>query len=93
MKSLNKSDINEIRVFQKPPRLVQFVMEAVCVFFNIKPEWNTAKQMMGDTNFLRKLQEYDADHIPESVIKKLKIYVEHKDFQPAVCKLIFHNQI
>lgn len=40
--------------------------------------------MLGDVNFLKKLQEYDANHIPESTIKKLKPYVEHKDFQPAV---------
>lgn len=53
--------------------------------FNLsRPDWPTAKQMLGDVNFLKKLQEYDANHIPESTIKKLKPYVEHKDFQPAV---------
>lgn len=36
LKSLNKSDVNEIRVFQKPPKLVQFVMEAVCILMNVK---------------------------------------------------------
>lgn len=36
LKSLNKSDVNEIRVFQKPPKLVQFVMEAVCILMNMK---------------------------------------------------------
>lgn len=39
---------------------------------------------MNDVNFLRKLQEYDANRIPETTIKKLKPYVENKDFQPAV---------
>lgn len=29
LEALNKSDINEIRVFNKPPHLVRFVMEAV----------------------------------------------------------------
>lgn len=29
LEALNKSDINEIRVFHKPPHLVRFVMEAV----------------------------------------------------------------
>jgi dynein heavy chain len=43
---------------------------------------------MADINFLKKLQDYDANHIPESVIKKLKPYVEHKDFQPAVSILL-----
>lgn len=29
LKALNKNDINEIKVFNQPPRLVRFVMEAV----------------------------------------------------------------
>ena len=36
LKALNKSDVNEIRVFQKPPKLVQYVMEAVCILLNVK---------------------------------------------------------
>ncbi|KAG5682932.1 hypothetical protein PVAND_012250 [Polypedilum vanderplanki] len=84
LKALNKNDVNEIRVFQKPPKLVQFVMEAVCILLNYKPDWNTAKQMMGDMNFLKRLQEYDANHIPDVIIKKLQPYINHKDFQPAI---------
>lgn len=34
IKSLNKNDINELRVFNKPPKLVQTVMEAVCLLLN-----------------------------------------------------------
>lgn len=37
---------------------------------------------MGDVNFLKRLQEYDKDHIPESTIKKLKVYIDNKDFVP-----------
>lgn len=29
LEALNKNDINEIKVFNKPPHLVRFVMEAV----------------------------------------------------------------
>lgn len=36
LKSLNKTDINELRVFVKPPQLVQVVMEAVCILLNVK---------------------------------------------------------
>lgn len=36
LKALNRNDFNEIRVFQKPPKLVQFVMEAVCILLNVK---------------------------------------------------------
>lgn len=43
---------------------------------------------MSDVNFLKKLQEYDANNIPEATIKKLKPYIENKDFQPAVSSKI-----
>lgn len=39
---------------------------------------------MSDVNFLKKLEDYDKEHIPEAIIKKIKSYVDHKDFQPAV---------
>lgn len=36
LESLNKNDINELKVFQKPPVLVQFVMESVCLLLGSK---------------------------------------------------------
>lgn len=36
LEALNKNDINEIRVFIKPPSLVKFVMEAVCLLMGAK---------------------------------------------------------
>nr|CAH7757603.1 unnamed protein product [Callosobruchus chinensis] len=78
--ALNKNDINEVKVFQKPPKLVQFVMEAVCLLLGAKTDWAAAKSVLGDANFLKKLQEYDKDHISENVLRKLKQYIEHPDF-------------
>ena len=34
--ALDKNDISEIRVFQKPPELVQTVLEAVSILMNTK---------------------------------------------------------
>lgn len=38
--------------------------------------------VLGDTNFLKKLQDYDKDHITDLMLKKLKSYIEHVDFVP-----------
>ena len=37
---------------------------------------------MGDTNFVKKLMEYDKNHIPDLLLRKLKTYVDHPDFVP-----------
>lgn len=34
--ALDKSDISEIKVFNKPPEMVQIVMEAVCILLGAK---------------------------------------------------------
>jgi dynein heavy chain, axonemal len=36
LKAINKNDVTELRVFQRPPRLVQFVMESVCILLGAK---------------------------------------------------------
>ncbi|XP_044766447.1 dynein axonemal heavy chain 6 [Coccinella septempunctata] len=82
LEALNKNDINELKVFQKPPKLVQFVMEAICLLLGAKTDWASAKVVLGDTNFLKRLQDYDKNHIPEKILQKLKHYVENPDFIP-----------
>lgn len=56
---MDKSDISEIRVFQKPPELVLTVMEAICTLFNVRPDWANSKQLLGDPGFLKRLIDYD----------------------------------
>ncbi|XP_061490002.1 dynein axonemal heavy chain 6 isoform X2 [Rhineura floridana] len=80
--SLDKADISEIRVFTKPPDLVMTVMEAICILLNAKPDWATAKQLLGDSNFLKKLLEYDKENIKGQILLKLQKYMNNPDFVP-----------
>ncbi|XP_026758308.2 dynein axonemal heavy chain 6 [Galleria mellonella] len=82
LKALNKADINELKAFQKPPALVRFVMEPVCILLGAKPDWDSTKKLLADVNFIRNLEEYDKDHIPDTTLKKIKVYLTHKDFNP-----------
>jgi dynein heavy chain len=69
--SLSKSDITEVKSFTKPPPAVQTVMEAVCILLEHKPDWDTSKKLLGDSNFMQNLKEYDKDNIPEKSLKKV----------------------
>ncbi|XP_044299896.1 dynein axonemal heavy chain 6 isoform X2 [Varanus komodoensis] len=80
--SLDKADISEIRVFTKPPDLVMTVMEAICILLNAKPDWATAKQLLGDSTFLKKLLEYDKENIKSQILLKLQKYMNNPDFVP-----------
>uniref|UniRef100_A0AAY5EEL4 Dynein heavy chain coiled coil stalk domain-containing protein n=1 Tax=Electrophorus electricus TaxID=8005 RepID=A0AAY5EEL4_ELEEL len=80
--ALDKADIAEIRVFTKPPDLVMTVMEAVCILLNSKTDWASAKQVLGDSNFLKKLTDYDKDNIRPQVLQRLQRYVQNADFVP-----------
>lgn len=82
LNSLDKGDIAEIKVFTKPPDLVMTVMEAVCILLNCKPDWPSAKQLLGDSNFLRRLMDYDKDNIKPQILLKLQKYINNPDFIP-----------
>ncbi|XP_028284655.1 dynein heavy chain 6, axonemal [Parambassis ranga] len=82
LNSLSKADISELKVFTKPPDLVMTVMEAVCILLGCKPDWSSAKQLLGDSNFLRRLTDYDKDNIKPQILLKLQKYINNPDFIP-----------
>eukprot|EP00884_Botryococcus_braunii_P021122 jgi/Botrbrau1/7694/Bobra.0159s0132.1 len=87
LNALNKQDIIEIKSMLKPPPLVQLTMEAVCVLKGEKADWETARKVLAEANFMKSLFDYDKDNISEAVMKRLQKYLENPDFTPeAVAK-------
>ena len=83
LKSLTKSDITEVKSFTNPPNAVRIVMEAVCVMLGEKEGWDVAKKLLGKSDFMDQLQNYDKDNIAEAKLKKLrKNYIPLDEFQP-----------
>ena len=81
LKTLNKGDITEVKNMAKPPAGVVMVLEAVLILMKEKTDWANAKKVMGGTNFLKMLQEFDKDNIPPSVVSKLKAkYTTNPEF-------------
>ncbi|KAI9363382.1 dynein heavy chain and region D6 of dynein motor-domain-containing protein [Zopfochytrium polystomum] len=78
--ALDKKDIAELKVFTKPPDLVLMVMEAICILFKVKPDWENSKKILSDPQLMKKMTDYDKDNIPEALSKKLRKYTENPNF-------------
>lgn len=81
--TLNKADIGEMKNYAQPPEDLVLVMDAVSILLGKKTGWDEAKKMMANPGeFITTLQKYDKDNIKESILKKLKKYVNDPKFVP-----------
>ncbi|XP_060531534.1 dynein axonemal heavy chain 1-like [Cylas formicarius] len=98
LRALNKNDIIEVRSMKRPPAGVVYVIEAICIVKNIKPNrlpglrpgekildyWDPGRIMLADPGaFLSSLMYFDRDSITEEMVDKLKKYVKDPDFTPT----------
>jgi len=68
--------------------MVMTVLSAVCVILSEKPDWPTAKLLLGDPGFLKKLINYDYNDMDDKIYKRVKRYTKKSDFNPiAVGKI------
>ncbi|CAF4607569.1 unnamed protein product, partial [Rotaria sp. Silwood2] len=81
---LDKADVAEVRVYQSPPYQVMMVMCAVCVLLDCKPDWATARQVLGDSGFISRLTNLDINHISDRTYRKLLQYSRHPQFTPEL---------
>jgi dynein heavy chain len=73
LQKISKDDITNIKVLAQPPTGVRLVGEALCILHKLKDtQWNTAKQLLSDMNFLKNLIAFDKDSIKEKQAKQVK---------------------
>ncbi|KAK9522770.1 hypothetical protein VZT92_019216 [Zoarces viviparus] len=78
LQDLEKSDVVDIRSFAKPPKQVLVVCECVLVIRGYKEiNWQSAKGMMSEADFLRSLIEMDVDSINANQVKTVKGYLKN----------------
>eukprot|EP00731_Ephydatia_muelleri_P009184 Em0004g1522a len=80
--ALDKSYISEICVFSSPPELVATVMESICILFNTRPDWTSAKQVLGDSSLMKKMIDYD------KACKSMCLWVRAIDLYAHVAKTV-----
>eukprot|EP00760_Papus_ankaliazontas_P013352 PhM_4_TR15700/c3_g1_i1/m.85000/K10408/DNAH; dynein heavy chain, axonemal len=90
--TLDKTSLSELKALAKPPDDVCMVAAAVMVLTSppnkIPPvrnrDWANAKKMMANVSqWLKDLQTFDQDHIPDQCIEQLQMYVANPSFDPA----------
>jgi dynein heavy chain, axonemal len=84
LNSLTKGDITEVKSFNKPPTLVRTVMEAVCMLLGQSTNWDTAKKVLGQHNFMEQLINFNKDNIDERTHSILKKYTLDPQFEPEI---------
>ena len=57
--------------------IIWFVAASLFVFCFRRPEWAASKSILSDTNFLRKVKDFNKNAITENTLSKLKIYIEN----------------
>lgn len=53
LECLNLSDLEEVRHYRDPPEKVVQIMDVICFLFNHPPGWESAKQLLIQSNLLQ----------------------------------------
>jgi len=84
LEGLDKKYIAEIKSFSSPPPAVETVMSAVMTVLQKEQNWASVKKELADSNFVKKVMEFDIDNIPAAILKKVEKYTKMESFQPLI---------
>ena len=98
---LSKADVVEVKAMNNPPTGVVLVATALCIMFDVAPKkekspdgktkidnfWEPAKKyLFGDSNILKKLVDYDKDHIAPEIMRKMQPFETDPNFEPDIIR-------
>ena len=81
---LTKKDMAELKAYAKPPALVELCLKGVMTVLKKSPAWDAAKKELGYSQFLTRLVEFDKELLVDSLLNKMKKYVNDPEYQPDV---------
>jgi dynein heavy chain len=70
-----------------PPTVGELTMNKKTFEF-LSPSWSFALTVMADTQFLKRIQEFEKDKMNEETIELLSPYMDLEDFNPKVAKAV-----
>ena len=69
---LNERDFEEIRTYRAPPVSVILVVEAICILFDVPPNWESGQALLHRENFFQDLEFYDKENLSQIAFRKMK---------------------
>ena len=60
----------------------------ILFIFHLRTDWASAKALLGDGKFLQRLMDYDKDNISDTLVKKLKVYIQNPNFVPEAVEKV-----
>ena len=97
LKVLDPREINTLKGFQQPPQAIRVICRACAILAmkpsdivktkndqTMKMEinwWETSKALLNDPNFIKRLETYDKENIPEKVINDLTNFKQTQEAQ------------
>ncbi|KAM4750013.1 dynein heavy chain domain-containing protein 1 [Anableps anableps] len=79
---LNQSDLEEVRHYRDPPDGVVKIMDAICLMFNHPAGWESAKQLLGQSNFFQELEFFECSSLTTEQLQQLGQIVQSPHFEP-----------
>ena len=92
LKTLDKNSLTELKSMSRPPEDVVMVCAAVKVLTSDprriptlkQRDWAACKQMMANvTQWMKDLEGFDQDNIPQPAVDAVQLYVTNPSFDPA----------
>lgn len=94
LKTIKSQDIAVVRRLGKPPHLITVIMDCVLILSHkklepvkmdweknfLKTSWGESSKMMSDTNFLKKIRDYNKDAIDAETIDLLQPYFKYPSY-------------
>ena len=77
---LDKKYIGEIKSFASPPPAVETVMSSVMIVLQKDISWASVKKELADSQFVKKIMEFDIENIPAHILKKIEKYTKMESF-------------
>lgn len=81
IQTLSRTDISELRELIPSSQLVVRTMQAVSILIGERPDWVTAKRMLGNASFLQRLLDVSVNKVGDAKLRKLEKYIQDPEFQ------------